>query len=90
MQCEEAKTELSDLKEKYEKTEQEKQSLTDELEECKANMRELQEKGTKVSAEDHTFSRKEKAFFFLNLYNYLTNNIFRGACSVEIIICKSS
>lgn len=41
--------ELSDLKEKYEKTEQEKQSLTDELEGCKANMKELQEKGTKVS-----------------------------------------
>ncbi|KAG7228202.1 hypothetical protein INR49_013365 [Caranx melampygus] len=44
---EEAKMELSDLKEKYEKTEQEKQSLTDELEGCKANMKELQEKGTK-------------------------------------------
>lgn len=50
MQCEEAKLELSDLKEKYEKTEQEKQSLADELEECKANLKELQEKGTKVSA----------------------------------------
>lgn len=50
MQCEEAKLELSDLKEKYEKTEQEKQSLADELEESKANLRELQEKGTKVSA----------------------------------------
>lgn len=42
--------ELSDLKEKYEKTEQEKQSLTEELEDCKSNMKELQEKGTKVSA----------------------------------------
>lgn len=50
IQYEEAKTELSDLKEKYEKTEQEKQSLTEELEDCKANMKELQEKGTKVSA----------------------------------------
>lgn len=49
-QFEEAKTELSDLKEKYEKTEQEKQSLADELEECKANVEELKEKGTKVSA----------------------------------------
>lgn len=49
MQYEEAKMELSDLKEKYEKTEQEKQSLADELEGCKANMKELQEKGTKVS-----------------------------------------
>lgn len=42
--------ELSDLKEKYEKTEQEKQSLIEELQECKGNMKELQEKGTKVSA----------------------------------------
>lgn len=50
MQCEEAKTELSDLKEKYDKTEQEKQAVTDELQECKASMKELQEKGTKVSA----------------------------------------
>lgn len=49
MQYDDAKTELSDLKEKFEKTEQEKQSLTDELEECKANMKEIQEKGTKVS-----------------------------------------
>lgn len=50
MQFEEAKSELSDLKEKYEKTEQEKQLLADELDECKANLKELQEKGTKVSA----------------------------------------
>lgn len=50
MQFEEAKSELADLKEKYEKTEQEKQSLVDELEQCKANMKELQEKETKVSA----------------------------------------
>ncbi|XP_068184930.1 sarcolemma associated protein b isoform X2 [Antennarius striatus] len=44
---EEAKTELSDLKERYEMAEQEKQSLTAELEDCKANVKELQEKGTK-------------------------------------------
>lgn len=50
LQYDEAKTELSDLKEKYEKTEQEKQSLTEELEDCKATMKELQEKGTMVSA----------------------------------------
>lgn len=42
--------ELTDLKEKYEKTEQEKQSLTEELEDCKANLKELQEKGTKVNS----------------------------------------
>lgn len=51
MQYEEAQMELSDLKEKCMKTEQEKQSLTDHLEECKANMKELQEKGSKVSAD---------------------------------------
>lgn len=64
MQCEEAKTELSDLKEKYEKTEQEKQSLTDELEECKANMRELQEKGTKVSVGLSYTKQKGKGILF--------------------------
>ena len=62
VQYEETKTELSDLTEKYEKTEQETQSLTDELESCKANMKELQEKGSKVS--DYlTLNRKEKAVF---------------------------
>lgn len=71
MQYEEAKTELSDLKDKYEKTEQEKQLLTDEFEECKANMKELQEKETKVSA---GLSYTNKI-----IYNCLTNNILRGA-----------
>ena len=42
---------MSDLKEKYEKTEQEKQLLTVELEECKANMKDIEEKGTKVSTD---------------------------------------
>lgn len=49
LQYEDAKTELSDLKDKYEKAEQEKQSLADELEDCRANMKESLEKGTKVS-----------------------------------------
>lgn len=49
-QYEETKTELSDLKEKYEQAEQEKRSLTEELDDCKANMKEYEEKGTKVSA----------------------------------------
>lgn len=48
LQYEEAKTELSDLQDKYEKTEQERQSIADELEACRADMKELQEKGTKV------------------------------------------
>lgn len=50
-QYEEAKAELSDLQEKYEKTEQEKQSIADELEECKASVKDLEEKGSKVSAD---------------------------------------
>lgn len=43
--------ELSDLKERYEKTEQEKQTLTDQLEEFKAGMEDLQEKGSNVSTD---------------------------------------
>lgn len=43
--------ELSDLKERYEKTEQEKQTLTDQLEEFKAGMKDLQEKGSNVSTD---------------------------------------
>lgn len=84
MQYEEAKTELSELKEKYEKAEQEKQSLTDELEECKANMKDLQEKGTKVSA---AISYTEQILNKIT-YNCLTNNVVRGAWSVEIMIKK--
>lgn len=37
------------MKEKYDKAEQEKQALTEELEDCKANMKDLADKGTKVS-----------------------------------------
>lgn len=49
--------ELSGLKERYEKTEQEKQVLTDQLEEFKANMKDLEERGSKVSTDlpDSTF-----------------------------------
>lgn len=50
-QYEETKTELSDLKEKYEQAEQEKRTLAEELDDCKANMKDLEEKGTKVRAE---------------------------------------
>ena len=50
MQNEDCKTELSDLKGKYEKAEQEKQSITDELQACHAEMKLLQEKGSKVRA----------------------------------------
>lgn len=50
-QYEETKTELSDLKEKYEQAEQEKRTLVEELDDCKANMKDLEEKGTKVRAD---------------------------------------
>lgn len=66
LQNEEAKMELSDLKQKYEKTEQEKQSVADELEECKANMKELQEKGTKVSFALSITTHKYEACLVLN------------------------
>lgn len=49
-QYEETQSELSDLKEKYKRTEQEKQSITEELDECKADMKGLQDKGSSVSS----------------------------------------
>uniref|UniRef100_A0A3P8X5B6 Sarcolemma associated protein b n=1 Tax=Cynoglossus semilaevis TaxID=244447 RepID=A0A3P8X5B6_CYNSE len=49
VQFEEAEKELSTLKEKCEKMEQEQQSLTEELEQCKANMKDMEQKETTVS-----------------------------------------
>ncbi|MBN3283589.1 SLMAP protein, partial [Polyodon spathula] len=46
---EETRALLSDLKERYERTEQEKQAITDELQQCKVNLKLLQEKGNHVS-----------------------------------------
>uniref|UniRef100_A0A673GRH0 Sarcolemmal membrane-associated protein-like n=1 Tax=Sinocyclocheilus rhinocerous TaxID=307959 RepID=A0A673GRH0_9TELE len=40
---------LSDLRQQYEQTEQEKHSINDELEQCKVNLKFLQEKGSNVS-----------------------------------------
>uniref|UniRef100_A0A671RHA7 Sarcolemmal membrane-associated protein n=1 Tax=Sinocyclocheilus anshuiensis TaxID=1608454 RepID=A0A671RHA7_9TELE len=40
---------LSDLRQQYEQTEQEKYSINDELEQCKVNLKLLQEKGSNVS-----------------------------------------
>uniref|UniRef100_A0A672SWU7 Sarcolemmal membrane-associated protein n=1 Tax=Sinocyclocheilus grahami TaxID=75366 RepID=A0A672SWU7_SINGR len=40
---------LSDLRQQYEQTEQEKHSINDELEQCKVNLKLLQEKGSNVS-----------------------------------------
>lgn len=60
VQYEEARTELSDLKEKYEKVEQEKQLVTDELEACRANMEELQGKGAKVSTHLSNAQQKQE------------------------------
>ncbi|KAJ8361035.1 hypothetical protein SKAU_G00175600 [Synaphobranchus kaupii] len=42
---EETQSQLSDLRERYERTEQEKRSINDELEQCKYNLKLLQEKG---------------------------------------------
>lgn len=57
------------MKEKYEKTEQEKQALTEELEDCKANMKDLQERGTKVSAGLMVNNKEESHFLFNNIIN---------------------
>uniref|UniRef100_A0A670INJ7 Sarcolemmal membrane-associated protein n=1 Tax=Podarcis muralis TaxID=64176 RepID=A0A670INJ7_PODMU len=46
---EKTQTILSELKSKFEITEQEKQSITDELKQCKDNLKLLQEKGNHVS-----------------------------------------
>ncbi|MBN3273609.1 SLMAP protein, partial [Polyodon spathula] len=46
---EETQALLSDLKKRYERTEQEKQAITDELQQCKVNLKLLQEKGNHVS-----------------------------------------
>ncbi|XP_049719488.1 sarcolemmal membrane-associated protein isoform X11 [Elephas maximus indicus] len=46
---EKTQTVLSELKLKYEMTEQEKQSITDELKQCKDNLKLLQEKGNNPS-----------------------------------------
>lgn len=53
MQFEEAKSELADLREKYETSEREKRSLAEELEQSNVSMKELREKGTKVGAAPH-------------------------------------
>ncbi|CAM2116750.1 unnamed protein product [Caretta caretta] len=46
---EKTQTVLSELKLKFEMTEQEKQSITDELKQCKDNLKLLQEKGNNPS-----------------------------------------
>ncbi|XP_041130705.1 sarcolemmal membrane-associated protein-like isoform X3 [Polyodon spathula] len=46
---EETQALLSDLKKRYERTEQEKQAITDELQQCKVNLKLLQEKGNHPS-----------------------------------------
>uniref|UniRef100_A0A673NGD4 Sarcolemmal membrane-associated protein n=1 Tax=Sinocyclocheilus rhinocerous TaxID=307959 RepID=A0A673NGD4_9TELE len=45
---------LSDLRQRYEQTEQEKYSINDELEQSKVNLKLLQEKGSSVSLTTHT------------------------------------
>lgn len=49
LQYEKTQTVLSELKLKFEMTEQEKQSITDELKQCKDNLKLLREKGNNVS-----------------------------------------
>uniref|UniRef100_A0AAR2JVA2 Sarcolemmal membrane-associated protein n=1 Tax=Pygocentrus nattereri TaxID=42514 RepID=A0AAR2JVA2_PYGNA len=46
---EDTQVQLSDLRQRYERTEQEKRSINDELEQCKVNLKLLQEKGKNPS-----------------------------------------
>ncbi|XP_041945938.1 sarcolemma associated protein a isoform X6 [Alosa alosa] len=49
IEYEETQTQLSDLRRRYERTEQEKSSINAELEQCKVNLKLLQEKGKNPS-----------------------------------------
>ncbi|KAJ6668357.1 hypothetical protein lerEdw1_015734 [Lerista edwardsae] len=55
---EKTQTILSELKLKFEITEQEKQSITDELKQCKDNLKLLQEKGNNVNSSPSIFELK--------------------------------
>lgn len=48
-QYEEIQAQLSGLQERFEQTEQEKQSISDELQQCKVDLKLQQEKGSSVS-----------------------------------------
>lgn len=49
LQYDDTQSLLSDLRQRYERTEQEKHSINDELEQCKINLKLLQDKGSNVS-----------------------------------------
>lgn len=59
-QYEDTQSQLSDLRQRYEQTEQEKRCINDELEQCKVNLKLLQEQGKNVSA--HTSPTKPQTF----------------------------
>uniref|UniRef100_A0A674D2I4 Sarcolemmal membrane-associated protein n=1 Tax=Salmo trutta TaxID=8032 RepID=A0A674D2I4_SALTR len=50
-QSNDTQTLLSDLRQRYERTEQEKRSINEELEQCKFNLKLLQDKGKNVSSD---------------------------------------
>ncbi|XP_073732422.1 sarcolemma associated protein a isoform X7 [Misgurnus anguillicaudatus] len=49
LQYDDTQSQLSDLRQRYDRTEQEKRSINDELEQCKVNLKLLQEKGSNPS-----------------------------------------
>uniref|UniRef100_A0A669DQ33 Sarcolemmal membrane-associated protein n=1 Tax=Oreochromis niloticus TaxID=8128 RepID=A0A669DQ33_ORENI len=53
---EDTQSQLSDLRQRYERTEQEKLNIHQELEQCKSNLKLLQDKSTKVTTCDLTVS----------------------------------
>lgn len=54
LQYEDTQSQLSDLRQRYERTEQEKLNIHQELEQCKSNLKLLQDKSSSVSAHTHT------------------------------------
>lgn len=57
VQYEDTQSQLSDLRQRYEKTEQEKLNIHQELEQCRSNLKLLQDKTSSVSKpiQTHTF-----------------------------------
>lgn len=54
LQYEDTQSQLSDLRQRYERTEQEKLNIHQELEQCRSSLKLLQDKSSSVSAHTNT------------------------------------
>ncbi|OWK02760.1 hypothetical protein Celaphus_00010417 [Cervus elaphus hippelaphus] len=81
MEYEKTQTVLSELKLKFEMTEQEKQSITDELKQCKDNLKLLREKGNNVSLCKRGLALIERQARALNLPYYNPSQPYSSAYS---------